>query len=355
MSNKPAEKTDVQANALAEHGAAILPRVRVDDYSAEIRDADGYVGDRASNRAFRDILAEWRKRLGELDIETPDDEPIEKLSKKKLDRLLADGDAKLAGMLHSAIEDFAQALAAATRRFLRLKAWAGTERIVVGGGFSDSRIGEVVIGRTSALLESEKHGVVLTPIRHHPDEAGLIGAVQLAPSWIFAGHDAILAVDIGGTNIRAGIVELNVKAAKDLAKAEVSRSDLWRHAEDKPKRNEAIDRLVSMLKHLAKSAERDKLRLAPFIGVGCPGTIESDGSITGGSQNLPGNWEGKGFNLPQRLREAIPAIGEHQTAIVMHNDAVLQGLSEAPFMREVKHWAVLTIGTGLGNARFTNR
>jgi hypothetical protein len=39
----------------------------------------------------------------------------------------------------------------------------------------------------------------------------------------------------------------------------------------------------------------------------------------------------------------------------MHNDAVVQGLSEVPFMQDVKHWAVLTIGTGLGNARFTNR
>ncbi|WP_198138088.1 hypothetical protein [Verminephrobacter eiseniae] len=36
------------------------------------------------------------------------------------------------------------------------------------------------------------------------------------------------------------------------------------------------------------------------------------------------------------------------------HDAVVQGLSELPFMREVKHWGVLTIGTGLGNASFTN-
>lgn len=39
----------------------------------------------------------------------------------------------------------------------------------------------------------------------------------------------------------------------------------------------------------------------------------------------------------------------------MHNDAVVQGLSEAPFMRDVERWGVMTIGTGLGNARFTNR
>ena len=46
---------------------------------------------------------------------------------------------------------------------------------------------------------------------------------------------------------------------------------------------------------------------------------------------------------------------EHETVILLHNDAVVQGLSEAPFMRDVTHWGVLTIGTGLGNARFTNR
>ena len=39
----------------------------------------------------------------------------------------------------------------------------------------------------------------------------------------------------------------------------------------------------------------------------------------------------------------------------MHNDGVVQGLSEIPFMQDVGRWGVLTIGTGLGNARFTNR
>jgi hypothetical protein len=41
--------------------------------------------------------------------------------------------------------------------------------------------------------------------------------------------------------------------------------------------------------------------------------------------------------------------------VVMHNDAVVQGLSQLPHMQDCKHWGVLTIGTGLGNARFTNR
>ena len=48
-------------------------------------------------------------------------------------------------------------------------------------------------------------------------------------------------------------------------------------------------------------------------------------------------------------------IGDHDTTILMHNDGVAQGLSEMPFMQDVTRWGVLTIGTGLGNARFTNR
>jgi predicted NBD/HSP70 family sugar kinase len=48
-------------------------------------------------------------------------------------------------------------------------------------------------------------------------------------------------------------------------------------------------------------------------------------------------------------------IGREATQVMVHNDAVVQGLSELPFMRDVKRWAVLTIGTGLGNASYVNQ
>jgi len=63
---------------------------------------------------------------------------------------------------------------------------------------------------------------------------GLRGAPHLAPSWIFEGHDSILAVDIGGTNIRCGVVETRSKKSPDLSKASVWKSELWRHADDEP-------------------------------------------------------------------------------------------------------------------------
>jgi len=257
--------------------------------------------------------------------------------------------------VQSVIEDFARELAYVARRLLKSKAWEKTERIVVGGGFRLSRLGELAIARTEIILKAEGFKVEMVPIRHHPDEAGLIGAVHLAPSWIFDGHDSILAVDIGGSNIRCGVVETRRKKSPDLSKATVWKFELWRVAHNEPSRDGAVKHLVKMLQGLIAKAEKEGFELAPFIGISCPGVIKSAGSIEKGAQNLPGNWESSKFNLPANLIEAIPQIGEQDTAIVMHNDGVVQGLSEMPFMRDVKRWGVLTIGTGLGNARFTNR
>ena len=258
--------------------------------------------------------------------------------------------------MHGAIEDFAQELAAVVRHFLRTKGWKNTRRIVVGGGFRWSRVGELAIGRASVLVKTAGFPVDLIAIRHHPDEAGLMGAVELVPRWILAGYDSVLAVDIGGSNIRAGLVAIRFSKADGQAESSVMESDLWRHANEQPDREGTVARLVSMLEALIVSAEKQKMKLAPFIGIGCPGIIGPDGSIIRGGQNLPsGNWEKKNFNLPERLREAIPKIGDHEISIIMHNDAVVQGLSEVPFMQDVAHWGILTIGTGLGNARFSNR
>lgn len=345
----------VKTTGIAQHGASRLPSVDVDSFNIEIKDDDGFLGDRASKGAFREILEEWRKPLRKSGEDPFGDEPSDKLSKKTLDAVLVGGDTEATAVVHSAIEDFAQELAYVTRRFLKTKAWAKTECIVVGGGFRASRLGEIAIARAEIILKSEGFKVDLVPIRFDPDDAGLIGALHLAPSWIFEAYDSILAVDIGGTNIRCGIVETRWKKAPDLSNAVVFKSDLWRHADDETSRESAVKRLVKMLQGLVEDAEAEGFKLAPFIGIACPGVINADGSIEKGAQNLPGNWQSSKFNLPASLIEGIPEIGEHDTAIVMHNDGVVQGLAEVPFMQHVQRWGVLTIGTGLGNARFTNR
>ena len=340
---------------IARHGATRLPSVEVDSFNIELKDDNGFLGDRASKGAFREILDGLREPLKKNGDDPLGEKSTEELAKSELDRALVGDDIHASALVHGAIEEFAQELAHVTGKFLKTKAWADTERIVVGGGFRQSRVGELVIARTDILLKAEDFEVDLVPIRFHPDEAGLIGTLHLAPSWIFEAHDSILAVDIGGTNIRCGVVETRWKKAPDLSKASVWKSELWRHADDEPTREGAVKRLVKMLKDLITASEKQGLKLAPFIGIACPGVINADGSIEKGAQNLPGNWESSKFNLPASLVEAIPEIGDHDTAVLMHNDGVAQGLSEVPFMQDVERWGVLTIGTGLGNARFTNR
>jgi predicted NBD/HSP70 family sugar kinase len=346
---------DILTTGITRHGATRLPSVDVDSFNVELKDDDGFLGDRACKGAFRRILDDLRKPLKENGEDPLGDKAAAKISKSELDEALSGDDIGAASLVHGAIEEFAKELAYVTSRILKLKAWADTERIVVGGGFRQSRVGELAIARADALLKSEGFKVDLLPIRFDPDDAGLIGCLHLAPSWIFEGYDSILAVDIGGTNIRCGLVETRWKKAADLSKASVWHSDLWRHADDEPTREGAVKRIVKMLEGLIEEADTEGLKLAPFIGISCPGVINEDGSIAKGAQNLPGNWESSTFNLPASLVEAIPRIGDHDTAVSMHNDGVVQGLSEVPFMQDVDHWGVLTIGTGLGNACFSNR
>ena len=336
------------------HAANTLTAVTVDGYNEELREAEGFVGDRASGKALRKIIDHCRAQLEESGREDPLGElATREISKSKLDKILLGKDPLAAGLIHTAVEEYGTELAYVIRQFLRLPAWVKTERIVIGGGLSSSHMGDLAIGRAAVLL-AEQSAIQLCSIVNDPDEAGLMGAVQLAPSWVLDGHDAVLAADIGGTNMRAGLLKFKVKNV-EVSKVEVVKRLHWRHGDDKPTRDQAVDRLAAMLKELADLAGAEKLKLAPFVGVACPGLIDEHGTILRGGQNLPGNWEGEDFNLPAALGERLGRLGGHEPAIVMHNDAVVQGLSEVPNMQDVETWAVLTIGTGLGNAHFTNR
>ncbi len=353
---KPGRERPSQQPTLPTNGASTLPRVVVESYNVEIEDEEGFVGDKASKGAFWDILESVRKVLRAAGEDPLGEARGEALGKKELHDILAKGDPDAAAVVHSAIEEFAQQLVGVIKRLLRLRGWRDAETIVVGGGFRGSRVGELAIARAGVLLKAQDIRVGLQPIHNEPDEAGLIGTAHLLPGWMLDSHDAILAVDVGGTNIRAGLVKLNLEKTKDLSKATVHDMRLWRHRdEDEVKRDDAVDGLGEMLSALVKESKSAGLRLAPVIGIGCPGRIEEDGSISRGAQNLPGNWESSSFNLPSAIRSHIPRIRDHETMVVMHNDAVVQGLSELPYLGKAKRWGVLTIGTGLGNASFSMR
>ncbi|MBW8789925.1 MAG: ROK family protein [Rhizobium leguminosarum] len=328
-----------QVNAPLAHGALNLPLVTIDDYNNELRDKDGFVGDNANKKTFQQKLDDWRKRIRKVGDDPIGKTATEKLSKKKIDALLKGDDLAAAALVMGAVEDFAQDFADVIGKFLKDKRWGKTERIVVGGGFRRSHFGELTIARTMVILKAAGVDVEVVPIVHHPDEAGLIGAVHLMPRWMFKGHEAILAVDIGGTNVRAGVVKFGNDDVPNFGDASAWESAIWRHADDEPSRTATFEKLAAMLEELIGKAEKANLK-----------------PIERGGQNLPGgNWESDSFNLPAALIKAIPEIGDDSTFVMMHNDAVVQGLSQIPFMNDVSRWAVLTIGTGLGNAHFTNR
>src|SRR5439155_2897623 len=160
-------------STVAVHGATRLPSVEVDSYNVELKEDEGFLGDRATKGAFREIIENWRKPLRKAGDDPFGDEPSEEISRKKLDTLLSEGDPEAAGIVQGAIEDFAQELALVVRRFLKLKAWRDTEMIAVGGGFRASRVGELAIGRTAVILKADKVPIDVVPVRRNAVEAGL--------------------------------------------------------------------------------------------------------------------------------------------------------------------------------------
>ena len=112
----------ITTTGIAAHGASRLPSVEVDSFNIELKDEEGFLGDRASKGAFRDILDRWRKPLRKSGEDPFGKEPSENISKKVLDAILVGDDTEAAAVVHSAIEEFAQELAYVTRRFLKTKA-----------------------------------------------------------------------------------------------------------------------------------------------------------------------------------------------------------------------------------------
>src|SRR6201986_1694363 len=101
----------VVTTGIAHHGAGRLPSVEVDSFNIELKDDDGFLGDRASKGAFRKILEGPRKPL-----KKNGDDPLGKkssaaIAKSELDEVLLGADVEAAALVHGAIEEFAGELA----------------------------------------------------------------------------------------------------------------------------------------------------------------------------------------------------------------------------------------------------
>src|SRR5260370_30776366 len=136
-------------SGIGRHGATRLPSVDVDSLNIEVRDEDGFLGDRASKGAFRKILDGLRKPLkknGEAPLGSKSSDAI---AKTTLAEALMGSDIGAAALVHGAIEEFAGELAHVTQRVLKTKAWGGTDRLLGGGGFRESPVRRPTIPRTA--------------------------------------------------------------------------------------------------------------------------------------------------------------------------------------------------------------
>lgn len=335
------------------HGARLLPGLSVVDYSLALTDAEGLVGDRASQTAFREIVARWHEALAKAGEGGLTEVDFESISKRELDALAVQGDTDVQRAIAAAVEEFAGELAQVVERFARHPTWQGVRRVRVGGGFKESGLGRLALRLAERRLKQRGTVMALEALRHHADDAGLVGWVHALPTSATVAGVRFLAVDLGGTNVRCGIVEPETSRGNEQRlDARVVAHRKWRHADDSPAQKGLVEGVAAMLRELALEAQGRGWNLGPWIGLGCPGVIEPDGTIMSGAQNLPGDWGRPGFHLPSLLEARVRSAGGAPCRVMIHNDAVIQGLSECPSMQSERAWAVLTIGTGLGNASF---
>ena len=107
--------------AVAAHGATRLPSVDLESYNVELEDDEGFIGDRASKGAFRQIIHNWRKSLRRTAAIGSARRWRCDLSKKE-PRRSSERETWAAGIIHGAIEDFSQELA---RSFVAISSGSG--------------------------------------------------------------------------------------------------------------------------------------------------------------------------------------------------------------------------------------
>ena len=89
---------EITTTGIAAHGSNRLPSVEIDNFNIELKDEEGFLGDRASKGAFREILEKWRKPLRSTGKDPFGEVASEDISKKQLDSMLAGDEPEAAAV-----------------------------------------------------------------------------------------------------------------------------------------------------------------------------------------------------------------------------------------------------------------
>ena len=139
-----------------------------------------------------------------------------------------------------------------------------------------------------------------------------------------------LGIDLGGTNIAAGIVDESYRlVAKTSRKTHVPCSD-----------GEICEQLAQAATDTLKKAGLT-LDDIPYIGIGSPGTVNRDSGIIEYANNLHFQ------NLP--LRKLMEDRLHKKTVLENDANAAAYGEYKAGALRGAKNAVAITIGTGIGS------
>src|SRR5258708_12289206 len=94
----------ITTTGIARHGATRLASVIVDSFNIELKDDDGFIGDRASKGAFRKILDTLRKPLKKNGDDPLGSKSAEAIGKSALDEALVGDDIHASPPLHAPTE-----------------------------------------------------------------------------------------------------------------------------------------------------------------------------------------------------------------------------------------------------------
>lgn len=142
---------------------------------------------------------------------------------------------------------------------------------------------------------------------------------------------AFAGIDLGGTDIKYGLADQNGKILINKSKSS--------HADQGP--DEILKHLEQCAHELLEYAGQNKMNVA-YIGIGSPGTVDTDkGKILGVSPNIP-DWDGT--NISTRLEKNL------NIKVYVGNDANMMAWAEVLFGAAKGHRNVLctTVGTGIG-------
>ncbi len=146
----------------------------------------------------------------------------------------------------------------------------------------------------------------------------------------------VIGVDLGGTNVRAAVVDKTGKIVGE------GRTD--------SKAMEGLNATVEQIVHAVKTAVSDALISMPEIagvGMGVPGTHKSEEGIVVWSPNFK-DWDGVQLLAPIIEKLGVPTY--------MGNDANVAALGEYAFGagRGAKIMVMFTLGTGVGSGLVIN-